>query len=134
MPFSIKRNNDGGLIVKATGDISFDDLSQFKASLYQSSSDVINTHYQILNYTDVTELDLSHEDIWQIALQDKAALQVNPHMLIAIVSNKDVIYGLSRMWSAYTETSPLNTGVYRDIEAAQEWIMQRQIAQALSIR
>lgn len=134
MPFSIKRNNDGGLIASATGVITYSDIALLKASLYQSATDVKNTHYQILDYSNVSELDLSHEDIWQIALQDKAALQVNPHMLIAIVSNKDVIYGLSRMWSAYTETSPLNTGVYRNIDAAQEWIMQRQIAQALSIR
>ncbi|MCE2572907.1 hypothetical protein [Motilimonas eburnea] len=134
MPFSTKRNNDGGLIAKATGIISYQDLAQFKASLYQTATDVKNIHYQILDYTPVTELDLSHEDIWQIALKDKAALQINPHMLIAIVSNKDVIYGLSRMWSAYTETSPLNTGVFRDFSAADEWIMQRQIAQALSIR
>ncbi len=134
MPFSIKRNNDGGLNAKATGIISFNEIQHFKASLYQSASDVKNIHYQILDYTEVAELDLTHEDIWQIALQDKAALQLNPHMLIAIVSNKDVIYGLSRMWSAYTETAPLNTGVYRNMDAAQEWIMQRQIAQALSIR
>ncbi|MCE2572905.1 hypothetical protein [Motilimonas eburnea] len=45
MPFSTKRNNDGGLIAKATGIISYQDLAQFKASLYQTATDVKNTHY-----------------------------------------------------------------------------------------
>ena len=122
------------MTITATDVINVNDLKNIKDSLYTDNHSIKNIHYQILDYRQAQDLDLSHEDIWQIALQDKAALQINSHMLIAVVCTKDVIYGLSRMWSAYTETSPLNTGVFRDFEAAQDWVMQRQIAQALSIR
>ncbi|MCE2595837.1 hypothetical protein K6Y31_13575 [Motilimonas cestriensis] len=134
MPLSSKRMNDGGIIITGTDIINFSDVKTIKTALYSDNQNIKNIHYQVFDYRQAIDFDLSHEDIWQIALQDKAALAVNPHLLIAVVCTKDVIYGLSRMWSAYTETAPLNTGVFRDFDAAQEWVMQRQISQALSIR
>ncbi|MCE0558357.1 MULTISPECIES: hypothetical protein [unclassified Motilimonas] len=134
MPLSIKRLNDGGVIIQATGVINVNDIREIKSTLYTDNHSIKNIHYQILDYSQAQDLDLSHEDIWKMALRDKEALQINPHMLIAVISEKDVIYGLSRMWNAYTETTPLNTGVFRDLANAEEWVMQRQISQALSIR
>ena len=97
MPLSIKRLNDGGMTITATDVINVNDLKNIKDSLYTDNHSIKNIHYQILDYRQAQDLDLSHEDIWQIALQDKAALQINSHMLIAVVCTKDVIYGLSRM-------------------------------------
>ena len=131
MTLSIKRLNDGGVIITATDTINLSELKNLKNALYRNQHSVKNIHYQMVDYRQAEDLDLAHEDIWLMALQDKAALEINPRMLIALVCDRDVTYGLARMWSAYTESTPQNTGVFRSVEQAQEWIMQRQIAQAL---
>ena len=44
------------------------------------------------------------------------------HTITAIVADRDLIYGLSRMYEIITEHIPTKVNIFRDMEEAQNWL------------
>lgn len=89
-------------------------------SLYTSYSG--SPKYQLWDLSNVKKILLSNEDIVAFTKQDAAAAKINSNMIIAIVASSDLIYGLSRMWEANSDSSPFKSMVFRNIEDAEKWI------------
>jgi hypothetical protein len=45
---------------------------------------------------------------------------------VAIVADRDLLFGGARMFEAFADTVPFNCRVFRDIEEAESWISGRQ--------
>ncbi len=125
MPVSYTRTEDGGIMVKAKGTITGADLKEFNDRLYASPGDIQKLAYQICDLTNVTEVQASSTDVEDLLLQDTIASKSNPNMLIALVGDKDFVFGLSRMWETLAEDSPFEGKVFRKLEDAQQWIKER---------
>ena len=70
----------------------------------------------------MTDIVVTNSEIEAFAIQDKKASEINPNMVIAMVGTKDLVFGLSRVWEAFTHDSPFETMVFRKITEAQQWI------------
>jgi hypothetical protein len=44
------------------------------------------------------------------------------HSITALVADKDVLYGLSRMYDSLTSTIPTELNIFREFEQAERWI------------
>jgi hypothetical protein len=66
---------------------------------------------------------ITGEDLQVIAEHiKKIASKRGPKWKVAIVVGSDLNYGLSRMFQAYTGSSPGEAQVFRSIEEAEAWI------------
>ena len=122
---SIDYIEDGGIIIRVEGLISGNEIKKANDIIYESPDKIKKIKYQICDLTIASDFSASESDIRAISNQDKKASEINPNMLIAVVGEKDVIFGLARMWEAFSYDSPFETMVFRKMEDAQQWIREK---------
>ena len=103
---SIDYIEDGGIIIRVEGLISGNEIKKANDIIYESPDKIKKIKYQICDLTIASDFSASESDIRAISNQDKKASEINPNMLIAVVGEKDVIFGLARMWEAFSYDSP----------------------------
>ena len=122
MPMELQYLPNGGVLLKGVGMVTFRDIKEINEEIYGTKDKILKLSYQICDFISVTGIPLSSEEVKSLAEQDKYAGEINPHMIIATVGEVDVVYGLARMWQAYTDGSPIKTKVFRNMSDAQRWI------------
>jgi len=117
---------DGGMGILIAGDgiVTGDDLIAANKTIYASNEAIKKMKCQLCDFTAVTEFNLSSEDIQNIARYDIEAAKTNPKIVVALVGEKDLIYGLSRMWEAYVSDTGFRTMVFRTRAEAETWLKQ----------
>ena len=122
MPMSIVYLKDGGIVATGRGIVTGGEIGEVNDAIYESVEKTKKIAYQICDFTNVSKISISNDEIKKIADQDSAASEINPDMLVAIVCEEDFGYGLSRMWEGLTRKQPFETMVFRKMEDAQKWI------------
>ena len=74
-------------------------------------------------------VDLSAEDVRQIAHVPRQSLELRQDGKKAIVAPSDLAFGLSRMYqtSSQPESLPFEVQVFRDSEAAHTWLAEKTV-------
>jgi len=125
MSISHKYLDDGGVLIKVDGDLVVSEVAELNRTIYETPEKTRAIVYQICDFRNVEKLIYSPDDIVNLAAQDNHAAELNPGMLIAIVGEDDLIFGLSRMWEGHINNTALNTAVFRTMEACEAWIAAR---------
>lgn len=125
MSLDINRTDDGGIFLKGSGILKYDDVAGVNRILYATPETIRGLRYQISDYTEVSEIRLDAEEIRELARQDAQASRSNPDMLIAVVGSDDLMFGVLRMWNAYASAQGFETRVFRDLAEARIWIALR---------
>ncbi len=83
--------------------------------------------YQIWNLTDIKDLDFPRNDFDRMVQLDSKASQTNPNIVIAVVGEQDLTFGISRMWETYLEfeETGFETKTFRKREDADAWISNK---------
>jgi len=76
----------------------------------------------LVDLSDVTELHLSAEEVELIALENRIAAASMPPATVAVIATRDLAFGLARMWEAMVSGTNWRTRVFRDADAAREWL------------
>ena len=122
MPISVKIIDDKYTLLACEGVVSVDDFVKANEYIYSDVDESV-AKYQIVDLTAVTNIVVSTADIKRTADQEKNAEKSLGQITIAIVAVKDLDFGLSRAWEAYASTPGIKTMVFRDLVAAQEWLI-----------
>ncbi len=117
-------SDDYGVEIIGKGVVSGEELYN-TANVVYSGDTLLKQKYLLINFVHVENLDVSTEDIVKLANQDIAASKTNPNILIAIVGEQDVVFGLARMWEAHVYESAFETMVFREREEAVAWINKK---------
>jgi hypothetical protein len=78
--------------------------------------------YSLSDYSAVAGVELPTSAIEQMLPLCRTAASVNPDALVAIVADRDVAYGLSRMWEILMTETGWEIAVFRSRDEAEEWI------------
>ena len=122
MPVKISYRNDGGVLVKATGIMTANDLIECNKELYTSPENTSAIKYQLCDFLDINDIAVSAEDIYAIAQQDKSASKVSQKLLIALVVSEDHYYGLSRMWQSQADNEFIVSRIFKELKDAEAWV------------
>jgi hypothetical protein len=122
MPMNIAYIGDGGILTRGEGVVTGSEIKEVNEIIYESLEKIRKILYQICDLTNVSDTSVSNAEIEELAIQDKEASEINPNMFIAVVCEKDFIFGLARMWEAFTDGARIETMVFRKMEDAQQWI------------
>ena len=125
MPVKISYLKDHGVVVKGSGFVTWKDIYHANETLYDTADKIKSIYYQIADFSNVTGTDITSEQVKILAEQDARAAKVNPNLIVAVVGADDLVYGLARMWEAYAGEVSFETGVFRDIDAARQWIADK---------
>jgi hypothetical protein len=125
MPIKVEYTKDGiGVVLYHEGVITGEELYESVAQVYKDNR-FPNLKYWIGDRTDCTEFMPDAECSKNIAYLNKKEASRNPGMLLALVSPKDLAFGMSRMFQVFSEGSLYKTEVFRDRGSAEKWIKEK---------
>ncbi len=125
MPVEIKYIDDSyGIEMIGTGVVTGEEIYNAAKEFY-SGDTPLKLKYQIANFANADDFDVSSEDIERISGQEIMASETNPNRIIAVVGKQDLIFGLSRMWEGHVFGFGFETMVFRDREEAIIWINEK---------
>ncbi len=127
MPITVKYLDNGlGILLLGKGVVTGEEWIQCNKEIFSSGEKIINCKYGLIDYSNAEDLIATNEDVETIARQDKEASRFLPEGVVAVVASKDIEFGLSRMWEIVVESEgiPWKTMVFREKEAAKDWIKQ----------
>lgn len=87
-----------------------------------SDSEYVGGMSELIDLREVTIYDVNPEGIRAVALKDK---EVNKELRVsrtALVSEKDFVYGMLRMFQSISEGSGIEINVFKDFKDAEKWI------------
>ncbi len=125
MPVTVSNLKNGGILLKGEGIVTGVNIREANNIIYASPSKIQNINYQLADYTNVSEFIISNEEVELIADQDKYAAAINPNMFLAVVGEKNLVYGLIRMCEAHIDFSPIETMAFRNIKDAEKWLEEK---------
>ena len=127
MPLKHKIISDLKMVyVRGTGKVTADEIMTTGARIF-TDSEWVNGFNIILDYREITELHVKTEDVKKIVAQDKRNEHLFNQSKCAIVAGSDLVFGLSRMWEAFSEDTKIETMVFRNIEDSLRWLGMDEI-------
>ena len=127
MPIEMKDADNGlGIIVTGRGVITENEyVGSYTRHLTQDRDKLKNYRYNLNDWTAVTKVEVSTKAINQIAQLCSDAMKINPDAVVAHVADKQITFGLSRMWEMLLEKPTWETMVFKSREVAEAWIKKR---------
>jgi hypothetical protein len=128
MPIEVRDLDEGvGILIVGTGIVTDKEyVDAHKKYLMQDEDKLKKYRYSLSDYTGVTKAATSTEAITLIANLCKRVAKISPEaVVVAVVANQDMIYGLARMSQILMDETGWEHQVFRNREDAESWIKKR---------
>jgi len=87
-----------------------------------NNKNVVKQKYQILDFSQCTDFELSSNDIDSLSRLAINASKINPNIIMAIIAPSDLVFGMSRVYEVYAEESGFKIKVFREKLQAENWV------------
>ena len=127
MPISIQTFNNGqGVRTSYSGVVTDDEYFRL-VRLYPSMpiEQFRNIRYGLTDLSEVDKLDLSTTKVVEAATISAQTMKQNPSLRIAIAAPKDLVFGMSRIWSAWSDMELEHTALFRSVAEAETWLKEQ---------
>lgn len=113
-------------MIHGTGIVTGQDIIAANKELFSVRGKIPEYKYVIEDWTKTTKYDVSPSDLRQAADQNKNASKYVSELFLAIVADRDLIFGCSRMFETFLEMNGLkwNINVCREMTDAKHWIIE----------
>jgi hypothetical protein len=120
-------DNGRGALLVAEGSVSGQELLEAHARLFSSQEELAGIRYRMSDYSGVEEAQVTSADIIALADLHKKMAQRTPGCVVALVADKNITYGLGRMWQSRLDARDVDweVQVFRARPEAEEWIRAR---------
>lgn len=115
---------DGVLVTNGSGKIHLPDIIEAMEGLV----DITNKKeiYGIIDYHQVSELNLSVQEMNLLIKRLKKALTIFNQGAIAFISDRDSVYGVCRAIQIQLESEQMQMNVFRSLKNARTWIKKKK--------
>ena len=83
--------------------------------------------FPIFDLGGAERLDIPTADVRRVAREDREYAETHPPIAIAVVAPHDLEYGLSRMWQAFVDDTPIESKVARTRDEVLVWLADRGV-------
>lgn len=128
MPIQIDYLDNGlGACFRGTGVVTGQDILSANFEMFSTPEKTQKYKYGLADWTGVTEYKVTSSELEKAAIQDKNASQYLPELFVAVVADRDLEFGFSRMWAVFIEANELNweVMVFRNRAVAETWIKEK---------
>ncbi len=125
MPIERKHLDGGGSLFVGTGTLTGTDILTAINAVHQTEEKTHAVIFQIADFRLVEKVEVSSEDVKRISERDKLTATINPNLISAVVAEKDIVFGMSRMWQSYTDEASVVTAVFRSMDEAESWVAEQ---------
>ena len=123
MTFNINWDKNG-VYLKFRGVVNAQDLIDANNYVISNKSfDQIN--YQIFDFLDIDEFDISDNDINILGMMDKSQSEFKSEMKVAMVTKDNEVINILREYNIHLEDSSWITDIFTDIDSARNWAKKK---------
>ena len=83
-----------------------------------------NFHYEFIDFSEVTELRITEEDLLKIVAQDHFAAIFRPEAVVVIVAPREDLFEIGKKWERRVQDIGWKTHVSRDRAEASAWLRE----------
>ncbi len=105
------------ILAEASGLLTIDDLISAQRRM-QEDPDYDNAFRFLLDLRDVTEVQISSEELRLLA--DKSSFDSTAKRAYVVPS--ELVFGMARVYSAFTTADPGALQIFRDMDEARSWL------------
>lgn len=113
--------NGRGVTLVFTGVITSQEIYDANTSII-THPEFTSLRYQLCIFHSVKDFQLSTAEVMSTAHRDVKAAKLNADVKVAIVTDSTLVYGLGRMYDAFSDESPWETEIFWKVEEAHEWL------------
>jgi len=126
MPVDVSfSHNNTGAIITASGYVSGEDLIQAISQVFLDETTTRTYRFGLVDFSTIDTLDMSVQQIIDLSKTHVAASKWNKDIVVCFAINKDVVYGLVRIWQAYAELTGWEIRLTRSLEETKEWLSNK---------
>lgn len=123
MPYSMNFTKDGkGVLRKGSGVLKGQEIIDGGLALLADEDRLRGLAYGRVDFTEVTNIEITPDDIHRIVDTNKRMAKLNPRAVVAIIAPGDAVFGIARMWETLAETTGWKTKVVRTAAEADTWL------------
>jgi len=113
--------NDHGATIIFSGVITSQEIYEANTAML-THPDFASLRYQLCIFQNVSDFQLSTNEIMLTAQRDIEASKINTDVKVAIVTDSTLVYGMGRMYEAFADESNWQTEIFWKIEDAHNWL------------
>ena len=127
MPIAIKDLAGGeGVLITGHGGLTDEEyLGAMRPHLMQPEDKLRRIRYSLSDYSGIRGASVSRNALELVAGFCEYAAEINPNVVVAVVTSEELAFGLSRMWELMTGEIPWETFSTRSRAEAEAWIKRR---------
>lgn len=110
------------------GQVTFKDLKDYET--YYTQQYAAESHSELLDFSSITETDLTEPQLHAIADLAGSKNSVYPFTQLALIVNSQLHYGLGRMFGGIRESQPESqkeVGVFYKRDDALKWLQKQEV-------
>jgi len=115
----------GITINRAYGEVDFSEIDDRIMQFYKEKF----TKHVIWDFSGISKMNATSEEIMSLAKKTSVYGESRKGGCNAIVVQANLIYGLSRMYELYSDStnSPQKNGVFHTLENALKWVKEQEV-------
>lgn len=117
-------DNGRGIVHVGTGVVTGSEILTSAIADRDSPERMAKVTHGLVDLEQVTELKMSVEELRRISMEHRITAKITPRALIAVVAPSDHIFGMARMWEAFSGGTGWTIRVFRDRPAAEVWLRE----------
>lgn len=122
MSLTTKQLSSNGILIKGMDTVTGKELISLITNIYEDTETYTANDFGFNDFSEITKLDITTEQITKIAKLNLQYHRVNPEYRIVTYTTSDLVFGLSRMWTSYLGSEGPRTYLARDKDKAVEWL------------
>lgn len=123
MPYTTNLTTDYmGVVHVGTGVVSGKELLKGSQAVAQLVQDTENFHFEFVDLSGATEVQITPEELHEIAATDERAAHFRPDATVVIVAPNDAIFALAKQWEESVRHLGWTSYIARDRKVALQWL------------
>jgi len=126
MSIKLKYTDNGtGVIFYGNSKVTGEEIIKANLEVFSSKEKAMKYKYGIVDFSSVVELIITDSEMNFIVKQNEEAAKITPGGVIAVIGEKDDVFGIGQMWKAYVAAINWETSVFNSKNKAEEWVKER---------
>ena len=123
MPYTSVYVDDGkGVLRTGSGVLTGLELISCAIQLGRDDEHARHLHYGLVDFSAVTEMKVTPEDIRQLVEMSRKTAVVTPGALVAVIAPDPLPYAIARLWHTFAEDLGWKTNVFHTRADALAWL------------
>jgi hypothetical protein len=123
MPYTTELTEDCmGVVHTGTGVVTGEEILRGSQLLSQLVQNTENFHYEFVDLCEATGIEITQEDLQEIATLDRMTAYFRPHAVVVVVAPNEQLFSVAKQWERLVRNLGWTIHIARSRREAHSWL------------